>query len=269
MTSGMKLVLLLAVATVLAVIAGTVLVGSKVREDTVVAHPYEEGLHHDSDRAARAALGLAVTVDDEAPVTGASPLAFRLADRAGAAVEGAAVEVLLSRPDTSRGEVRAEARETAAGRYAAEVAFPAPGPWDVRFDVRRGRDRVRLERRLVAAAPCDLGAGGCTRVLPGGDEVTLELRPRPLRTMADLVAVVTLGRGGAPVEPDGVTVSFAMPGMQMGRNEVRLARAGAGRFEGKAVLVRCPSGRRDWVATVSVTRPGAPAGLVRFPLVAE
>lgn len=269
MTAWMKLLLALAVATVLAVIAGTIVVGSKVREETVVAHPYEEGLHHDADRASRAALGLAVAVDDEAPVAGASPLSFRLADRQGRPLDGAAVAVELSRPDTSRGELRADATETGPGRYAAALAFPEPGAWDVRFDVRRGADRVRLERRLVAVAPCDLGARACTRVLPGGGEVTLELGPRPLRMMTELAAAVTLRQAGAPLEPDAVTVSFAMPGMEMGRNEVRLARSGAGRFEGKAVLVRCPSGRKDWIATVSISRAGTVADAVRFPLRAE
>ena len=127
MTSWMKLVLLLAVATVLALIAATVVVGSKVREETVVEHPYEEGLHHDADRASRAALGLAVAVEDHAPAVGKPPLAFRLTDRQGRAVAGAKVTVEVSRPDTSHGELRAEARETAPGRYAADVAFPAAG----------------------------------------------------------------------------------------------------------------------------------------------
>jgi nitrogen fixation protein FixH len=262
----MKLAIGLAVATVLALIGATVVVGSKVREETVVARPYEEGLHHDAERASRAALGLAVAVDDEAPVAGATSLAFRLVDRQGRGVEGARVTVELSRPDTSRGEVKGDARETAPGRYAAAVAFPGPGAWDVRFDVQRGADRVRLERRLVAAVPCDAGAGPCTRALPGGDEVTLDIGPRPLRTMAELAVAVTLRRDGAPVEPDAVSVSFAMPGMEMGENRVRLARRGAGRFEGKAVLVRCPSGRPDWVAAVTIGRAGAPAGEVRFPL---
>jgi hypothetical protein len=87
--------------------------------------------------------------------------------------------------------------------------------------------------------------------------------------MTELAAVVTVRRRGAPAEPDGIAVSFEMPGMRMGKNEVRLARSGAGRFEGKAVLVRCPSGRKDWVATVSLAKAGAAAGAVRFPLVAE
>lgn len=269
MSAWMKLVLVLAVATVLALIGATIFIGAKVKEETVVAHPYEDGLHHDAERTARAALGLAVALDDEAPLAGAAPLRFRLSDRQGRVVEGAAVQVELSRPDTSRGELRADARETGPGRYAADLAFPAAGAWDVRFDVQRGADRVRLERRLQAATPCDLGAGACTRALPGGGELTIELGPRPLRTMADLAVGVTLRRAGAPEEPDTVSVAFAMPGMEMGENRVRLARRGAGHFEGKAVLVRCPSGRRDWVAAVSVGRAGAPPDEVRFPFVAQ
>jgi nitrogen fixation protein FixH len=257
----MKLVLLLAVATVFALIAATVVVGSKVREETVVEHPYEEGLHHDADRASRAALGLAVAVEDEAPVPGKAPLVFRLADRQGRAVAGAQVTVELSRPDTSRGEVRGDARETAPGRYAADVAFPAEGAWDVRFDVRRGEDRVRLERRMVARGACDLATGPCTAQLAGGGEVTLELRPRPLRTMRDLDVRAKLSAAGPSME---VSVSFSMPGMEMGTNRVALSATPDG-FAGKAVLVRCPSGKRGWVAEVAVSKAGADPATARFP----
>ena len=287
MTSWMKLVLLLAVATVLALIAATVVVGSKVREETVVEHPYEEGLHHDADRASRAALGLAVAVEDDRPAAGKPPLTFRLTDRQGRVVAGAKVTVEVSRPDTSHGELRADARETAPGRYAADLAFPAAGAWDVRFDVRRGEDRVRLEKRVTARGACDLGAGPCTAPLSGGGQVTLELGPRPLRTMKDLAVRAAVSRGGeardgapAPssLSPTGgegrgeraagagvkISVSFTMPGMEMGRNEVALE-PGPDGFAGKAVLVRCPSGRKQWAADVAVTRGGAAPETARFP----
>ena len=291
MTSWMKLVLLLAVATVLALIAATVVVGSKVREETVVEHPYEEGLHHDADRASRAALGLAVAVEDDGPAAGKAPLAFRLTDRQGRAVAGAKVTVEVSRPDTSHGELRAEARETAPGRYAADVAFPAAGAWDVRFDVlvpapppprgagvesgRRGEDRVRLEKRVTARGACDLGSGPCTAPLAGGGQVTLELEPRPLRTMKDLAVRARLSSATSPLSPAGgegagardplkVSVSFTMPGMEMGRNEVALA-PGPDGFAGMAVLVRCPSGRKQWTADVAVSRSGAAPEIARFP----
>jgi nitrogen fixation protein FixH len=278
-----KLSLGIVVVLVLSVIGATVFVGSKVREETVVERPYEEGLRHDAERRARAALGLAVALDDDALVAGIAPLAFRLADGRGQPFSGARVTVEVSLPDTSRGEVRAQAREVAPGRYAADVAPPAQGPWDLRFDVTRGEDRVRIERRVVAIAPCDLESGPCTRPLGDGGEVTLELGPRPLRTMSELSVRVSL-RGpmarrredvarsaGVPRE---VSVSFSMPGMEMGTNRVVLGlgpldpatgRARGPDAGGTAVLVRCPSGRRAWVAEVSVERKGGDTRTARFP----
>jgi len=217
----------------------------------------------------------------------ALPLTFRLTDRQGRVVAGAKVTVEVSRPDTSHGELRADARETAPGRYAADLAFPAAGAWDVRFDVRRGEDRVRLEKRVTARGACDLGAGPCTAPLSGGGQVTLELGPRPLRTMKDLAVRAAVSRGGeardgapAPssLSPTGgegrgeraagagvkLSVSFTMPGMEMGRNEVALE-PGPDGFAGKAVLVRCPSGRKQWAADVAVSRGGAAPEIARFP----
>lgn len=122
----------------------------------------------------------------------------------------------------------------------------------------------RGERRAAPGEACDLGSTPCAQALPGGGEVRLELAPRPLLTMKDLAVRVDLGAGAA----DGaeVSVAFSMRGMSMGENRSRLARTGPGRFEGKAVLVRCPSGRRGWVADVEVASPGAPARSARFSL---
>lgn len=255
----------LAAATVagLGAIGATIWIGTQVREDTVVAKPYEEGLRLGADQRARAALGLAISLEDGAPEAGHGPLAFHLADREGRPVDDAAVAVEVSRPETSRDTAAAAARPQGEGRYVADLAFPAPGPWDVRFDVRRGADRVRLERRVEVREACDLGAGPCTRPLPGGGEVELELGPRPLETMQALE--VSLGLRGVP-EPARVSLSFSMRGMDMGENRPALAPAGPGRFLGKAVLVRCPSGRKEWVADVSVSAPGAPERSARFSL---
>jgi nitrogen fixation protein FixH len=263
LSGKVKLALAAAMTAGLGAVVATIWIGAAVREETVVARPYEEGLGHDAEGRARAALGLAVRLVHEAPEAGAAPLAFTVADREGRPVEDAAVSVELSRPETSRDARTVPARAEGAGRYAADVAFPEPGPWDVRFDVRRGADRVRLERRVTAVAPCDLQAGPCTRPLPGGGEVTLELGPRPLRAMTDLAVRVTVR--GAPAAPE-VSVWWSMRGMSMGENRSRLAPAGEGRFEGKGVLVRCPSGSRAWLADVELATPGAEPRTTRFAL---
>jgi hypothetical protein len=164
-TAWAKLVIGLVVATVVGVIGATVLVASKVREETVVEHPYEEGLKH-------------------------------------------------------------------------------------------------TERR---PAPCDVGAGPCTAPLEGGGEVTLEIGPRPIRTMTELTVRANLRRLPAGGE---VAVAFSMAGMEMGPNRIVLTPAADGTLSGKAVLVRCASGRRDWVATVTVAVRGEAPRTARFSLTA-
>jgi hypothetical protein len=163
MTRTQKLFLGLAVLIIATMTAATVVIGSKVREETVVERPYE-------------------------------------------------------------------ARQAYEARRAAEAQAPAAAP---------------------AQRPCDLGAAPCSAAV-GGGTVTLELSPRPLRTMSDLQVRAEV----AGIDPAAVSVSFAMPGMKMGDNVSRLARRGAA-WEGKAVLVRCPSGRKSWEADVKIERPGA------------
>lgn len=116
-------------------------------------------------------------------------------------------------------------------------------------------------------AACDLQAGPCRQPLPGGGEVTLAVGPRPVRAMRDLELTVTFTPASAAVA--GVAVAFNMPGMYMGETRAALSSAGDGVFRGKGVVVRCPSGRRDWVAEVLVDRKatgGAPEPIARFPL---
>ncbi|MFO0582021.1 MAG: FixH family protein [Anaeromyxobacter sp.] len=260
-----------AVATVgaLGAVALTMWVGAKVREDTVVAKPYEEGLRQAADREARERLRWDVKVEGGAVAAGAGTITFAVLDGAGKPLDGAEVEVALSRPDTSRDVKRARAVAIGPGRWAADTGVSGRGEWLVAFDVSKGADRLRIEKAVRSADACDLGAGPCT--LPAGDaELTLELGPRPLRTMASLAAVASLAAGGKPVPGAAVRVSLAMPGMQMGENVVVLKEDAPGRYVGTATVVRCMSGRKDWEATVEVTLPGQAAGpeakrTARFP----
>jgi hypothetical protein len=257
-------VISIAIVAALGAVTGTVWVGSLVREETVVAKPYEEGLQYDLERRAREALGWGVEIAS-VPAAGAAGLAFTVRDRRGGPVDGD-VTLTVGRPDTGRGQRIVEAVPAGAGAYRADLSFPSAGPWEIRFDVRRGAERERLTRTVrvreaVAApgAPCDLAAGPCTAPLAGGGEVTLELGPRPLRTLAELEVIADVRReGGAPLTGAEVSVRFEMKHMQMFPAEARLAPAGPGRHAGHAVLVRCPSGRKDWTATVQVTPAGGP-----------
>lgn len=265
-----KLAMAAAIATALGVVVATIWVGAKVKEEKIVADPYEEGIRYDAERRARERLGWEVRTERPTPTASGVELAFQVVDRAGGPVDGASVIVTTGPRDSSRGLRLGEARALGGGRYAVELRREA-GVRLLRFDVRRGDDRVRIERTLdlssAAPAPggpaCDLAKGACTAPLPSGGTVALELVPRPLATMRELAVIARLPPGA---EGADVSVGFEMKGMDMGPNANLLAAQGGGTYAGKAVLVRCPSGRKDWTAVVTVRRPGASPEAARFDL---
>jgi nitrogen fixation protein FixH len=260
---------LIAAATIAALgaVAVTIAVGVQLREETVVRDPYEHGLAHDAERQARARLGWQARFDAGDLRPGGAQLGFLLVDPRGAPVEGAEVKVAVTRPAGPGDEREGTATALGGGRYRAPVGFAAPGFWDVRLDARRGGDQVGVTQQVRieagAGAPCDLAAAPC-RAPAGGLEVALDLG-RALATMRELPVAVTVTRGGAPLEGAEVEVSFAMKEMNMGENRVRLASAGPGRHAGTGVLVRCPSGQRAWIATVTVRPAGGAPVSAAFP----
>jgi hypothetical protein len=56
-----------------------------------------------------------------------------------------------------------------------------------------------------------------------------------------------------------------MTGMFMGENRIPLRAEADGRYAGKGALLRCTSGRRDWLAEVVVRLPGGGEARTRFP----
>ena len=101
---------------------------------------------------------------------------------------------------------------------------------------------------------CDLHQGACTESLVGST-VTLVVTPRPVKAMQDLLFQVRLG-GKLPQDTKPPYIDLGMPGMNMGPNRVKLKSAGNATYEGRGVIVRCPSGRRTWQATVTIPDVG-------------
>jgi hypothetical protein len=101
---------------------------------------------------------------------------------------------------------------------------------------------------------CDLHRGACTQNL-SGSMVTLAVTPRPVKAMQDLLFQVTL-TGKLPSNTKLPYIDLGMPGMNMGPNRVQLKSAGIAAYEGQGVIVRCPSGRRTWQATVTIPDVG-------------
>jgi hypothetical protein len=102
---------------------------------------------------------------------------------------------------------------------------------------------------------CDAHSGTCKQRLNELD-VILEISPRPVKAMQDLQFNLTLsGRKQLPTTTP--YIDLGMPGMNMGPNRIILKPVGQGMYAGQGIIVRCPSGRRIWQATVTVPDIGA------------
>ena len=101
---------------------------------------------------------------------------------------------------------------------------------------------------------CDLHQGACTQNL-AGFTVTLEVSPRPVKAMHDLLFQVTFS-GKLPSNTKLPYIDLGMPGMKMGPNRVQLKSEGNHTYEGRGVIVKCPSGRRTWRARVTIPDVG-------------
>jgi hypothetical protein len=115
-------------------------------------------------------------------------------------------------------------------------------------------ERIAAGDKYEEMINCNLHQGICTQRL-AGSTITLEVTPRPVKAMQDLLFQVTLS-GKLPSNTQLPYIDLGMPGMNMGPNRVQLESAGIGAYEGQGVIVRCPSGRRTWQATVTIPDVG-------------
>jgi hypothetical protein len=100
---------------------------------------------------------------------------------------------------------------------------------------------------------CDVHKGTCTQKLQNTD-IILDISPKPVRAMTDLKFTITLTGKQGVSEP---FIDLGMPGMKMGPNRVLLKSNGKGVYSGTGTIVRCPSGKRIWQATVTVPDMGS------------
>ncbi len=113
-----------------------------------------------------------------------------------------------------------------------------------------------------SAVPCDIQHGPCV-IETNGMVVTLDILPKPVRTLSELHYLVTLRKNNTPVTDTPVALDLSMPGMYMGKNRPVLKHVGQGTYQGTGIIPPCASGRKTWQAKVSVGR-GDPATTARY-----
>ena len=102
---------------------------------------------------------------------------------------------------------------------------------------------------------CDIQKGACIKKLSGDIVAEFDITPKPVKTMTPETFIVRLKKSGTPVRDAAVTLDLRMLGMQMGVNKTVLPHKKDGTYEGSAIIVRCPSGRKIWGAYISADIP--------------
>jgi len=137
----------LAIAVVIAVDAGFVVLAVKTFPGEVSATPYEDGLAYNrsyQQLRAQERLGWRATAAAEP-----GAVAVEMRDRTGRPLTGLAMTGQLQHPATEAGRLTLAFRETQAGRY---VAHPGEltGAWDLTAHaVSPAGERFKAERRLT------------------------------------------------------------------------------------------------------------------------
>ena len=122
---------------------------------------------------------------------------------------------------------------------------------------------VELER---LAADCRAGRATCSA---GTESVRVDLALGPGVPLMQPFPVRVSLRLPSAGRARQVLVDFRMIGMDMGRNEYRLTRAGDGTWQGVATLPVCTTGRSDWQAVVKVETASGRRYRAVFPFEAE
>ncbi len=106
--------------------------------------------------------------------------------------------------------------------------------------------------KMKAKINCDIQHHACTQTV-SNMTVTLDVQPKPVKAMENLTFQVSLNNYTSTKVP---FIDLGMPGMNMGRNHVDLKKTGPNQFQGQGVIVRCPSGKTIWRATVTIPQTG-------------
>jgi hypothetical protein len=103
---------------------------------------------------------------------------------------------------------------------------------------------------------CDFQRGSCLIETVEGMTIEFDIQPKPVATMSELTFIVNLSRGGSPVTDASTALDLSMPGMFMGKNRPVLKQVYDGRYEGRGIITKCPSGKKTWQAEVTVEHAG-------------
>jgi nitrogen fixation protein FixH len=143
-------VILLACILALAATIGTIVIGSRSFEGTVVDNPYEMGLAWDEQHRNRERLGWTVELQGSTYKTGKNDLIIDVRDKSGAPISDALVSVIVSRPSTRAFDRTYGTTALQNGRYRTTIDLPYYGNWSVVVEVSRNKEFTSFDKVISA-----------------------------------------------------------------------------------------------------------------------
>jgi nitrogen fixation protein FixH len=245
-----------------ALIAGSLWIANRSYDGLVERNYYHAAATEFAGREEEAREGFRAVLPD-AYRAGRSRFAAVLSTSAGP-LRGARATLAAMRISGTGSDREYALREESPGVYSADMVLPEAGEWMFSLSVDAGR--IHARRRWAATAapaaadPDDRGSAGTLRASAGPLSATLSISPWPPPAMRELSFTVDIPGHAGPAP----FIDLSMRGMDMGRNRVDLVRGADGRYRGTGVAVRCPSGRKDTEATLTVPDKGK--AVFRFDL---
>lgn len=115
---------------------------------------------------------------------------------------------------------------------------------------------------LLPQSPCDLAQAACNYPLPNGDELSLDIQPKPIRPMHPLqLAVIIKSAAPQPNTTYRVKAELTGTNMDMGLTQTTLSQQTNGAFIGEISIPVCTTGKMRWQMMLILDGPSQ----VRIP----
>jgi nitrogen fixation protein FixH len=126
----MKILIFIVVVIVIAVIVGTIYIGSKTFDGTVVDKPYEIGIKY--DKIQKALKDFNVSVENEILKRGKNTFIFSITSETKDTQNLSNILVIITKPTTSKYDRSFNTVRLPNGKYQAEIELPHKGQWEIR-----------------------------------------------------------------------------------------------------------------------------------------
>jgi nitrogen fixation protein FixH len=146
----MKLLLIIVSIIGIGSVIGTLVVGTRTFDGTVVDKPYERGLSYDSVHHEKEASGWKLDILNQSFTIGKNDILLSVTDRNGKPLTDVEIALSISRPSSKAYDKTYKAVKTEKGQFMAGADLPLYGYWTASVQVTEKGKSITFEKTLFA-----------------------------------------------------------------------------------------------------------------------